>query len=398
LPPEGIQIISLDGPNAKRAPTSYDVAEGSWTTSGVEMKVFYDAQTFMRQRSGGISRLFTDLISEFDGHPEFGVEASLSFSWSNNIHAASRLADRGLRAAPNWVPRAALYGSSWLTGASAPVGVDIVHHTYYSERFLRGDRGPRRVSTVHDMIPELFAGTEGFTASHLEKSRYVAESDLVICVSESTKADMLTHFGSIPGQIRVIPNAVRADFGPDGDSIPGLPSEYLLYVGARGGYKDFTLLPQAMQLLRGDGTAIPLVVVGKTLTADEVRLLDECGVQDQVIQVQMKDEELKRAYANCTVLVQTSCYEGFGLTPLEGMASGVPVVIASAASMPEVGGSVARYFEPGDAADLASSIAALLADDALRAELGALGIERAGQFTVSAMAQATAEAYKSILP
>jgi glycosyltransferase involved in cell wall biosynthesis len=174
--------------------------------------------------------------------------------------------------------------------------------------------------------------------------------------------------------------------------------DYLLYVGARIGYKNFTLLPRAMQVLRDDGIEIPLVVVGKPLTAEEMKLLDDCGVRDLVTQRAMTDSELKRAYANCTVLVQTSRYEGFGLTPLEGMASGVPVVIANAASMPEVGGSVARYFDPGDAADLATAIAALLGDDDLRVELGARGVERASQFTVAAMAQATAAAYSSILP
>ena len=361
------------------------------------MKVHFDSQTFMRQRSGGISRLFTDLVSEFDKDPELEVEASLSFSWSNNIHAASSLEYRRLRASPDWFPRSVLYGPSWVKGASAPDGVDIVHHTYYSKRFLGGRGGPRQAVTIYDMIPELFAGTAGFTGSHLQKSRYVTECDLIICISESTKSDLLDHFGSIPGQIRVIPLAVQPGFSPSLDPLPGLPTDYLLYVGARSGYKDFALLPRAMQFLRVDGIALPLVVVGQTLTADEVRLLDECGVRDLVVQCAMNDSELKRAYANCTVLVQTSRYEGFGLTPLEGMASGVPVIIANAASMPEVGGSVARYFNPRDSGDLATALAALLADDALRTELGVRGVERASRFTVSAMAAATAAAYKSVL-
>ena len=362
------------------------------------MKVHFDPQTFMRQRSGGISRLFTDLVSEFDSNPDLGVEASLSFTWSNNIHAATELGHRGLKTPPSWLPRAALYGPAWLRGTSAPAGVDIVHHTYYAERFRRGARGPRLVTTVHDMIPELFSGSEGFTASHLQKARYVAESDLVICVSESAKSDMLAEYGSVPGEIRVIPNAVRSGFNPTEPPIPGLSGDYLLYVGARSGYKDFSLLPRALRMLRAEGAAVPLVVVGKPFTADEVRLLDECGIRDLVSQHAMNDSELKRAYANCTVLVQTSRYEGFGLTPLEGMASGAPVVIANAASMPEVGGSVARYFEPGDAANLAIAIAELLADDALRAELGARGVERASHFTISATAAATAAAYRAILP
>ena len=85
------------------------------------------------------------------------------------------------------------------------------------------------------------------------------------------------------------------------------------------------------------------------------------------------------------------------MTPLEAMASGAPTVIANASSMPEVGGDVARYFEPGDAESLAETLEALLTDDTARAELGTRGVERARQFTPRRMAERTVAAYREVL-
>jgi glycosyltransferase involved in cell wall biosynthesis len=274
--------------------------------------------------------------------------------------------------------------------------VDVVHHTYYGARFLRASPGAAKVTTVHDMIPELFAGSEHFTATHLEKRRYVELCDLVICVSESTRRDMVSLYGDIAHKVRVIPNAVDPGFGPRHDPLPGLPAEYVLYVGAREGYKDFGLLPRALEALAREGLEIPLVVVGKPLTSGESRDLSQRGLFKSTYVRQLNDADLKRVYAHCSALVQTSRYEGFGLTPLEGMASGIPVVVARASSMPEVGGDVAQYFIPDDPVDLARVMVETLSDQALRRDLGVRGPLRAAEFSSYEMARKTAEAYASL--
>jgi glycosyltransferase involved in cell wall biosynthesis len=272
----------------------------------------------------------------------------------------------------------------------------VVHHTYYSGRFLGTRRDVKQVTTVYDMIPELFVGTASFTATHLEKREYVETCELVICISESTRQDMVSVYGDIARNVHVIPLAVRPGFGPHHEPLPGLPREYLLYVGARKGYKDFALLPEALEVLRAEGIAVPLVVVGRPFTADEREDLERRGLTPSVLNIQLPDHDLKRAYAHCSALVQTSRYEGFGLTPLEAMASGAPVVVARASSMPEVGGDVAQYFEAGDSVDLARVIVATLADQNLRSDLAMRGISRAATFTTQAMARRTAEAYATI--
>ena len=203
------------------------------------VRVHYDPQTFMRQRTGGISRLFTDLVASFDADPSLGVEPEITFRLSNNQHAATDLAYRGTRATPHWLPRGAMYAPWWLRGGRGRAGCDLVHHTYYSGRFLGAPSGAKQVTTVYDMIPELFADSGVHTGSHLQKRRYVEECDLVICISESSRRDLESLFGPVPGEVRVIPLGVQPGFSPDHPPLSGLPSEYLLYVGGRRGYKDF---------------------------------------------------------------------------------------------------------------------------------------------------------------
>jgi glycosyltransferase involved in cell wall biosynthesis len=359
--------------------------------------VCFDPQTFLRQRTGGISRLFTDLVRSFSADPSLGVTAEVSLRLSNNAYLGADLADLGYRTTPGWLPRSVLYGPWWLRGAHYPKTADLVHHTYYSRRFLDPGSSRPQVTTVYDMIPELFAGTEGFTASHLQKREYVAHCDLVICISESTKQDMLDRFGRPRGRVVVVPSAVGPGFSPDLPPLATLPRDYLLYVGKRAGYKDFALLPSAMAQLRSRGIDIPVVVVGPSFTRDEEGELARLGISSVFMNRALDDAALKQAYAHCTALVQTSRYEGFGMTPLEAMASGAATVIANASSMPEVGGDVARYFEPGDAESLAESLEALLVDDRARGELGARGIERARLFTARRMAERTVEAYRETL-
>ena len=292
--------------------TRLDAYRRQWANrDGVipNVKVMVDPQTFLRQRTGGISRLFTELVWEFDETPLLGVNVVLPIRRSNNRHAAEQLAYRGVTASPSWLPRGVLYAPWWVTGNRFRERVDIVHHTYYDGRFFKAPTGTRRVITIYDMIPEHFAGTDLSTSSHLKKREYVKAADLVICISEATRQDLLEAYGELEAQVVVIPLSVQKGFGRKHDPLPNLPSVYALYVGARAGYKDFSLLPKAMSRLKHSGMSLPLVVVGSPFTRAERALVHDLGLDASTFQVRLGDEELRRAYANATLLVQTSRYE-----------------------------------------------------------------------------------------
>ena len=104
--------------------------------------------------------------------------------------------------------------------------------------------------------------------------------------------------------------------------------------------------------------------------------------------------KLKEAYQTATMLVYPSLYEGFGLPPLEAMACGCPVVCSKTASLPEVCGEAAEYFDPTSEEEMAAKIAYLLGNDERREELSRAGIAKAAEYSWGRMADQTAAVYR----
>jgi glycosyltransferase involved in cell wall biosynthesis len=110
----------------------------------------------------------------------------------------------------------------------------------------------------------------------------------------------------------------------------------------------------------------------------------------------VSDGALRALYERAVGLAFPSSYEGFGLPPVEAMASGCPVVVSTAGALPEVCGDAALYCETGDATTLAGHLARLASDDALRAEMVARGRRRAAEFTWRRHAERVVETLDAI--
>jgi glycosyltransferase involved in cell wall biosynthesis len=157
---------------------------------------------------------------------------------------------------------------------------------------------------------------------------------------------------------------------------------------------------EALQALREQGLAVPLVVVGRKgwLYDDFFRRLDELPVRDAVLfPGHVPHADLPALYGAATLAVMPSLYEGFGLPVLEAMACGTPVVCSGASSLPEIGGEAARYFDPQDTRAIAAAIRAAWTDAGLRAEMRAQGLVQAGRFSWERTAQETWALYQELL-
>lgn len=361
------------------------------------MRVGYDEQIMFRQRRGGISRYVVHLIDAFRTHEELDVDPIAGWRWSDNAHAIEAGLARPIRglngkASSGRLKRRAYYLANadrrWKARRA-----DVLHHTYYDARFLKSGFRGLRVTTVYDMIPELFPEMFENGNPHLAKKHFVSNSDVLLCISESTRKDLISVYGNPGVPMFVTYLGVDARFRPGLPSPKSLPDRYLLFVGGRSGYKDFDVLAEALASLSADGTA--LVVVGGPFSEAECERLRRLCLENRVRNIEASDAELPCIYAGALAFVFPSRYEGFGLPTLEAMASGIPVVLARSSSHPEVGGEIARYFAPGDVAGLAAVLRELLGDDGLRDTLGQLGVARAAQFTWHATAEATSTAYYS---
>jgi len=277
---------------------------------------------------------------------------------------------------------------------------DIVHETYFSANAY-APPGARRVITVYDMISERFPGEFGDGLFSELKKKAVSRADHVLCISESTRRDLIELFGISAERTSVVylgydEFVLPGDVGTQSqnDSRP-----YLLYVGSRGGYKNFATLVQAFassSYLRRDLSL--MCFGGGAFTPDELALFRQLQLSDaNVRQVSGNDERLASMYMNAAAFVYPSLYEGFGIPPLEAMSLGCPVICSNTSSIPEVVGDAGEYFDPNDIESMRVAIEAVLQSTSRRNELVAKGHARRSLFSWQRCASETLSAYRSIL-
>ncbi|MBI3977476.1 MAG: glycosyltransferase family 4 protein [Chloroflexi bacterium] len=267
------------------------------------------------------------------------------------------------------------------------------------------------VVTVHDLImlvvPEHRGGlaVQAYTRLAMMAAR---RATLVLADSECTRRDILRLLGIPADRVRVVPLA--ADDRYQADQPPAalaavrvrydLPERFILYVGDLNRRKNLEALICAFRQVATDRVlAIAGRAAGRSsaLYPDLAACARRYGVEDRVRFVGHVAEDDKPAlYAACDLFVFPSRYEGFGLTPLEAMAAGAPVVCSNAASLPEVVGDGGILVEPTEDA-LASAMGSVLADPALADRLRHAGKARAKQFTWRRTAELTVAAYEDAI-
>jgi len=274
---------------------------------------------------------------------------------------------------------------AWWTQVGLPrrareAGADVLHHPLPA----LARRAPcPQVVTVHDLaferLPEHFAPAFRRWAS-LTHRRAARGADAVVCVSQTTRRDAMARWGVDGARIVVAAHGPGQEPGPAVAAASG--SRHFLYVGDDEPRKNLGLLLAAHRRYRelaGAG-ALDLVLAGRARAA-------QAGVRCE------DAPDLAVLLGGAVALVHPALHEGFGLTALEAMHAGVPVLAARSPGLAETCAGAALLFDPHDAEALARGLARVAADPALRAELGAAGRERAAAFSWRASARAHIEAY-----
>lgn len=278
------------------------------------------------------------------------------------------------------------WGEVELPRLARRAGADVVHHTLPA--WLAGAGWPRRtglphVLTVHDLsferLPDCFDRRFRVYAHHAHRAAARA-ADAIICVSRTTAADV-RELWHLPDERIVV-----AAHGPGqvGQVVAG-PRRHFLYVGDDEPRRNLRNLLVGYALYRQTSEApAPLVLAGSAQAEGE-------GVE---LERNPSPDRLRKLYAQALALVHPSLYEGFGLTALEAMSAGTPVLAARSPGLVEVCAAAARYADPREPASFAATMALLAGDSGLREELTRLGLARAEQFSWSLSARAHADAYR----
>lgn len=361
------------------------------------MRVALDQQIFALQPFGGISRLFYEKASAFVRDSSLGVSVEpLNSPVINEYLLGDPELSQALGATRS--PGAYMALARYFVRRHRTTSVDVVHHTFYLPRGLGGHTGAKRVVTIYDMIPELLPQTRRRMDFLTEKHKYVQRADHVVCISESTRNDLLRIYPDIHVPVTIAYPGVGSQFNPKAPTSPGLPEPYVLHVGNRGSYKDGETLLRAFAQVAKEFSEVTLFLVGGgPLTKSERELSASLGIVDRIVQHLIHDRDMPSVYAQALVTVFPSRYEGFGLPAVEALACGCPLVLADTSSLPEVGGEAAHYFPPGDDLALAEILRSLLGSESLRTSLRSIGFEQAAKFTWHGYAEANARAYQVAL-
>jgi glycosyltransferase involved in cell wall biosynthesis len=267
-------------------------------------------------------------------------------------------------------------------------------------------RARRQVVTVHDLgfrfHPDTAPQTVPWWLTGLERTLRIAAR--VIVPSEATRRDVIELYGVEPGRITTIPLGVDTlTFRPQRDDEVtgarrrfGIEGPYLVFLGLDR-RKNLPALTEAVRRMPAGDRPTLVLVGGRPWDPDGRDRVREAldgvprGSLGRVILTGYVPDATKAALlGGADALVYPSLYEGFGLPVLEAMACGTPVIASNVAALPELVDGAGVLIDPGDPDDLASRIASVVADEALRGRLRAAGIERASAYTWDETARRTA--------
>jgi glycosyltransferase involved in cell wall biosynthesis len=365
------------------------------------MKIYFDGAIYEMypRRPGGISNFFDHLISLVSNrypclltssrprelpHPA-GPNLSI-VRWNNRIRP------QRLNAV---LKKLQFYSSACLFRPS------LVHPTYYAKPNIAVKHSPV-VYTVYDMIHEKWRDQldpAGRYAAEKKSCFEIASS--LVCISESTRYDLLELYPHLEAKTFVIPLA--GELKPD-DRLSSvsfarkLDCSYILYVGARGSYKNFPRLVLAFSRVARQFSSLRFKVAGSPLSGAEVDLLDALDISHRVdVYPDATDSDLYSLYRSAIAFVYPSLHEGFGIPPLEAMALNSPVLAARCSSIPEVVGDAALMFNPWSVDSIAEAIVQIVSTPELQEELRRKGQRRCRNFTWQKTADQYLELYEKLV-
>jgi glycosyltransferase involved in cell wall biosynthesis len=351
--------------------------------------------TYIRNLLRHLARV--DHTSEFVllcGEADLGVAAQLG----PNFRAV-------LEPSPNYSIREQVH-VPWVLRREKP---DVYHAPHYV--LPAGVRCPS-VVTIHDcihlMFPQYLPNRLAYAYARAQMWSAARRSDCILTVSEASKRDILHLFNVPPEKIVVVYNAIDSHFSvtPSEEAVARvreryqLDHQFVLYVGNIKPLKNLVRLIEAFdELRRNDLEDLKLLIIGDQISKTPAlrRAVHRHKLHKHVRFLgYLSDDQLAILYRLASVFVFPSLYEGFGLPPLEAMASGTPVVTSNVSSLPEVVGDAAVLVDPYDVDALVDGLRRVLTNPTLAAEMRRKGIERAREFSWERSVAKTWAVYQTI--
>ena len=359
------------------------------------IKVFYDYQIFSLQRYGGASKYFTNIVENFSNKIDPKI---VSLFYKNEYLKRSRSKKtlfyygEKLNFLTNYFNKLNKKYFEYYIRTYKP---NIIHHTYFLEKNIYQSQA-KNIITELDLIKEKFYPDIYENEINYKKKLY-SEIEQIICISESTKKDLISYYNVKEEKIRVIHLGINKDSSYLEMNLNLKP--FLLYVGPRSRYKNFYNLLKSYSNSQKINSEFNLVCFGGgNFTKDEKKLFRQLKIEEsKILHFEGNDMTLNYFYKHARIFVYPSLYEGFGIPLLEAMKMKCPVACSDTSSFPEVAGDAAIYFNPDSIDSIISNLEKSLFNNQQLNKLTINGIENIQRFSWKTCAKNTEEVYQKII-
>ncbi|MBD2296494.1 glycosyltransferase family 4 protein [Anabaena sphaerica FACHB-251] len=291
----------------------------------------------------------------------------------------------------------------------------IIDHTNAHVAYWLKKKGKPIIVTCHDLVhfvyPEILKGESRFPALSMASWKFsvrgMGDADCIVAVSSNTAKDVHEKLGIELQRIVVIPNGVEVSFCPlPSEKIKSFRQQYqrspeeicLLNVGSTHQRKNIITVLKVLKTLKDQGLSVRLWRAGGKFTAEQITFIKKHNLQQDILDFGTADKNiLIQLYNAADILLAPSLYEGFGLTIIEAMACGLPVITSQVSSLPEVVGDDGILVDPNSPQAIADAVFHLNKKPDLYHDLVEKGFARVKSFTWQNAAKKLAVIYEKLL-
>lgn len=356
------------------------------------MKIIFTNSIFYLQKKGGISRYYVNLSKKLNKSLEHKIVAPLSKNYYLKNLKKNNFSLYIKKFPNNFIINK--FNNIIFKYFLKKENPDIIHETYYNSENFEILENKIKIVTVYDLIHEKFSSLYQ-KEKKFEKQKILKSADHFICISKKTQEDLISHYKISPKKTSVI--YLGCDHFKKNKIKKynlNLPKIFFLYVGSRANYKNFGLLVKAIKILKNNPKINVVCFGGGKFSKSEI---DKYNLQDNFINIQGDDELLSFLYSKAFALVNTSRYEGFGITNIEAMQLGCPVISSDFKALKEIGASSCLFFKNNNHKDLSKKLKTFIFKEKIRKNFIKKGYLRSKIFTWSICAKKTKKLYEKLV-
>ena len=360
------------------------------------MKIFYDHQIFTMQSFGGISKYIFELHKSKNFESEIYTKYTKNIYLKNNTLINKSQDNKYL----NFIFRKLVWNlnEKYCIKKLKENKYDIFHPTYFNNYFLPLIQQKPYIITIYDTIHEIFPSYfRQNDKTALKRKELILAANRIIAISENTKKDIIRLYNIDPNTIDVIYLGYESIEQTTLLNNSQLPENYILFIGNRSRYKNFTFFITAVAEFLKSDTNLFLVCTGFSFTIEEKILFTNLGIKNKVKHIFFQESNLFTIYKHAKLFVYPSLYEGFGLPILDAFNAKCPTILSNASCFPEIAQDGALYFEVGNIDSLKTKINDLLTNNTLKEDLIKKATKRLEDFSWDNTREKTFSSYKKLL-